>query len=326
MNELISVILPVYNGEKYLKEAIESILNQTYTNFEFIIIDDGSKDSSLEIIKEYEKEDERIIVISRENKGLIATLNEGIEKAKGKYIARMDQDDISLPNRFEEQLKIMENDKEIVVCGSWVNVFGENRKEKISKYFQHDKQIKANLIMSCCFAHPSVMMRRDAFVDNNIWYDENFKNAEDYHLWTQLAKVGKFYNIPKVLLNYRFLETSMTRVAEKEVEKRYQVVKNIFQEALNILDTNLSEDEKKLHFIISDNLRTKINKVSTNDLKNYFDKIVKANDKLKKVDSIALNKVLGRRWLYNFICHKEINVIFSKYFWFGLLSVIERKS
>lgn len=326
MSELISVILPVYNGEKYLKEAIESILNQTYKDFEFIIINDGSTDKSLDIIEKYKKEDERIIVISRENKGLIATLNEGIEKAKGKYIARMDQDDISLSNRFEEQLKIMENDKEIVVCGSWINVFGENRKEKISKYFQYDKEIKANLIMSCCFAHPSVMMRRDAFLDNNIWYDENFKNAEDYHLWTQLARVGKFYNIPKVLLNYRILETSMTRVAEKEVEKRYQVVKNIFQEALNILDTNLSEDEKKLHFIISDNIRTNANKVLLSDLKNYFKKIVKANDRLKKVDSSSLHRVLGRRWLYNFICHKEFNAIFSKYFWYGVASVIGRKS
>ena len=100
MSELISVILPVYNGEKYLKESIESILNQTYTNFEFIIIDDGSKDSSLEIIKEYEKEDERIIVISRENKGLVASLNEGIATAKGKYIARMDADDVSLSERL----------------------------------------------------------------------------------------------------------------------------------------------------------------------------------------------------------------------------------
>lgn len=153
-----------------------------------------------------------------------------------------------------------------------------------------------------------------------------YKYAEDYHLWTQLAKVGKFYNIPKVLLNYRFLETSITRVSEKEVEKRYQVVKNIFQEALNILDTNLSEDEKKLHFIISDNIRTNANKVLLSDLKNYFKKIVKANDKLKKLDSIALNKVLGRRWLYNFICHKEFNAITSSYFWFGILSVIERKS
>ena len=325
MNPKISVVMSVYNAEKYLDEAIESILKQTYKDFEFIIINDGSIDKSLEIIEKYKQQDERIVLISRENKGLIASLNEGIEKARGKYIARMDADDISLPKRFEEQLKIMENDKEIVVCGSWINVFGENRKEKISKYFQYDKEIKANLIMSCCFAHPSVMMRRDAFLDNNIWYDENFKNAEDYHLWTQLARVGKFYNIPKVLLNYRFLETSITRVAEKEVEKRYQVVKNIFQEALNILDTNLSEDEKKLHFIISDNIRTNANKVLLSDLKNYFKKIVKANDRLKKVDSGSLRRVLGRRWLYNFICHKEFNAIFSSYFWYGVASVIGRR-
>ncbi|MGJ0372856.1 hypothetical protein NG764_10400 [Aliarcobacter cryaerophilus] len=239
---------------------------------------------------------------------------------------------ILISNTFVESgFLFVENIKNIIYilvfisCAIYLSV-EKIRKEKISKYFQHDKQIKANLIMSCCFAHPSVMMRRDAFLDNNIWYDENFKNAEDYHLWTQLARVGKFYNIPKVLLNYRFLETSITRVAEKEVEKRYQVVKNIFQEALNILDTNLSEDEKKLHFIISDNIRTKANKVLLSDLKNYFKKIVKANYKLKKVDSIALNKVLGRRWLYNFICHKEFNAIFSKYFWYGVASFIGRKS
>ncbi|WP_323586982.1 glycosyltransferase family 2 protein [Aliarcobacter butzleri] len=323
MNELISVILPVYNGEKYLKEAIESILNQTYTNFEFIIIDDGSKDSSLEIIKEYEKEDERIVAVSRENKGLIATLNEGIEKAKGKYIARMDQDDISLPNRFEEQLKIMENDKEIVVCGSWINVFGENRKEKISKYFQYDKEIKANLIMSCCFAHPSVMMRRDAFLDNNIWYDENFKNAEDYHLWTQLARVGKFYNIPKVLLNYRFLETSITRVADKNESQRKQVYTNIFAEALNLIDYKRTKEEIELSFIISHKDRIKTNKIDLNKLKVYFDKIVQANQKNKFVDGFTLYKMLGNRWLLNFIVHRNIEAIFSKYFLYGVISVIK---
>lgn len=144
MNTVISVVMSVYNAEKYLDEALQSILNQ---NFEFIIINDGSTDKSLEIIEKYKYQDTRIVLISRENRGLIASLNEGIELAKGKYIARMDADDISLPNRFEEQLKIMENDKEIVVCGSWINVFGENRKDKVSKYFEHDKQIKANLIM-----------------------------------------------------------------------------------------------------------------------------------------------------------------------------------
>lgn len=322
-NPIISVVMPVYNAEKYLDEAIQSILKQTYGDFEFIIINDGSIDKSLEIIEKYKKQDERIVLISRENRGLIASLNEGIKKAKGKYIARMDADDISLPNRFEEQLKIMENDKEIFVCGSWVNVFGENRKEKISKYFQHDKQIKANLIMSCCFAHPSVMMRRDAFVDNNIWYDENFKNAEDYHLWTQLAKVGKFYNIPKVLLNYRFLETSITRVADKNELQRKQVYTNIFSEALNLIGYKRTEEEIELSFIISHKDRIKVNKIDLNKLKVYFDKIVQVNQKNKFVDGFTLYKMLGNRWLLNFIINKNIKSIFSKYFLYGIISVIK---
>lgn len=322
-NPVISVVMSVYNAEKYLDEAIESILNQTHKDFEFIIINDGSIDKSLEIIEKYKQQDERIVLISRENKGLIASLNEGIEKARGKYIARMDADDISLPKRFEEQLKIMENDKEIVVCGSWINVFGENRKEKISKYFQYDKQIKANLIMSCCFAHPSVMMRRDAFVDNNIWYDENFKNAEDYHLWTQLAKVGKFYNTPKVFLNYRFLETSMTRVADKNELQRKQVYTNIFAEALNLIDYKRTKEEIELSFIISHKDRIKTNKIDLNKLKVYFDKIVQANQKNKFVDGFTLYKMLGNRWLLNFIINKNIKSIFSKYFLYGIISVIK---
>ena len=108
-NILVSVILPVYNAQKYLEEAIESIINQTYTNFEFIIIDDGSGDNSLNIINKYQKQDSRILVITRENKGLVYTLNEGINQAKGKYIARMDADDISLSNRFEKQIELLEN-------------------------------------------------------------------------------------------------------------------------------------------------------------------------------------------------------------------------
>ena len=323
MNDLISVILPVYNGEKYLSEAIESILNQTYENFEFIIINDGSTDNSLELIEKYKEIDNRIIVISRENKGLIGTLNEGIEKSRGKYIARMDQDDISLPNRFEEQIKIMENNEEIIVCGSWINIFGNNIKNKIVKYYQKDKQIKSNLLLSCCFAHPSVMMRKDVFVDNDIWYDMDFKNAEDYHLWTQLAKVGKFYNIPKVLLNYRFLETSITRVADKNELQRREVYENIFKEALSLIDYKMNEEEIELSFIISHKDRIKVNKIDLNKLRMYFDRVVQANYQNDFADSFTLYKMLGNRWLLNFILHKDIKSIFSKYFWYGVVSVIK---
>jgi len=118
MDVKVSIVMSVYNAQKYLDEAIESILNQTYSNFEFIIINDGSTDKSLEIIENYAKKDSRIIVINRENKGLIYSLNEGIRKANGKYIARMDADDISLPQRLEKQVEFMEKNKNIGICGT----------------------------------------------------------------------------------------------------------------------------------------------------------------------------------------------------------------
>ena len=324
-NPVVSVVMSVYNAEKYLDAAIRSILEQTYNNFEFIIINDGSNDRSLEIIKKYKNEDDRIVLISRENRGLISSLNEGIVKARGEYIVRMDADDISLPFRIEKQLQVMEHEKDIVVCGSWINIFGENINEKVARYFEYDKQIKANLLVSCCFAHPSVMIRKDAFTNNNILYDERFKNAEDYYLWTQLAKVGKFYNIPEILLKYRFLETSITRLSDKDCSKRYNVLKDIFKEALKAVDLNISEEHMRIHFIISDNARIKNNKIELKRIKNYFDSILKASENKKVVDLTTLKQVLGRRWLYNFICHKDISAMFCSYFWFGVSSVLKGK-
>lgn len=158
---LISVVMPVYNAELYLDEAIQSITNQTYKKFEFIIINDGSTDKSLEIIKKYKDEYSRIVLISRENKGLVFSLNEGISKAKGKYIARMDADDISLSTRLEEQVAFMEENQEIGVCGSWVEVFGDNRKNTIWKMPKSNEELKTRLLFSVPVAHPSVMMRKE---------------------------------------------------------------------------------------------------------------------------------------------------------------------
>ena len=151
MNCIVSVVMSVYNSEKYLPEAIESILNQTYTNFEFIIINDGSTDNSLRIIKEYANKDKRIIVISRENKGLIFSLNEGIEVSKGKYIIRMDADDISLPNRLKIQLDFMEKNKDIAICGTVAITFDENNNERVWKVYEDEKMIKAELLFSSPF-------------------------------------------------------------------------------------------------------------------------------------------------------------------------------
>ena len=259
MSELISVILPVYNGEKYLKEAIESILNQTYTNFEFIIINDGSKDSSLEIIKEYEKEDERIIVISRENKGLIATLNEGIEKAKGKYIARMDQDDISLPQRLETQLKYMITNN-LDICGGNYLIIDQNSKTiSTSEVPENFSEILLTMVSNVPFAHPSVMIKKFFLDDKKLKYGINgYKNAEDLDLWINMYnKNAKFGNVREQIMKYRVIATSMSRTNHKKIKiesnasfnKLMKERKNEFEELFNHMERKNLTNTMQLNLV-----------------------------------------------------------------------------
>ncbi|MBT6004733.1 MAG: glycosyltransferase family 2 protein [Prolixibacteraceae bacterium] len=193
--------MPVYNVEKYLQEAIESILNQTYSNFEFLIINDGSSDKSGEIINSYN--DSRIVYLqNNKNKGLVYTLNYGISLAKGEYIARMDGDDISLPDRFETQVAIMGKFKDIVVCGSWMKTFGLDN-ECIWSTPTQDALIKASLVFASCIYHPTTMFRRETLIKNRLNYDPKYIHAEDYELWIRLADFGELANISQVLLKYR---------------------------------------------------------------------------------------------------------------------------
>lgn len=315
---LVSVVLSVYNGEKYLDEAIKSILNQTYKNFEFIIIDDGSTDKSLEIIKCYD--DKRIVLISRENRGLIASLNEGIKKAKGKYIARMDADDVSLPLRFGEQIKFMEKNLDIGICGTAVIGFGENIKENLWKLSTNDKTIKTELLFSSCFAHPTVMIRKRIMLENELYYDENFVHAEDFELWTQMAKYTKFANLKTPLLKYRIIDSSITREADKNIEQRYQTIKAIFEKSLKKLDIKNNEEENQLHFNLTVNNRIAQHDISFDDLNSYFSKIIQANRKKNIYDTLELKKVLGKKWLWNVYYRKNMKAIFSKYMFYGIWS------
>ncbi|MBU3638548.1 glycosyltransferase [Polynucleobacter sp. AP-RePozz3-80-G7] len=206
---LISVILPVYNGEQYLTAAVDSILNQTLANFELIIIDDGSTDQSLELLNQYKAIDPRIVLISRPNKNLVATLNESIEIARGKWIARMDQDDIAMPNRFEEQVKWLENTKSDI-CGSWVKFFGVAiGSGYVWQTYESDEAIKMDMLFRSPLVHPSVMMRSNTL--KKLGYDSNCEKAEDYDLWVRATQAGyKLTNVPKVLLKYRRHEAQIT--------------------------------------------------------------------------------------------------------------------
>ncbi|WP_238916549.1 glycosyltransferase [Clostridium sp. YIM B02555] len=214
-NIAISVVMPVYNAEKYLKESIESILNQTYENFEFIIVNDGSTDDSLNIIKRYSDMDDRIVIIDRENKGLVYTLNEGIDLAKGKYIARMDADDISLPDRFMKEFEFLEKNSEYSMVSTFITAFGNGYSDKEMRNFEiiHNKEDFEFIDLLCggfVLCHPTVMIRRVLFQKYGK-YDESYLYCEDLELWLRFMKNGvKIKNLSERLLMYRKNDDSKT--------------------------------------------------------------------------------------------------------------------
>lgn len=222
---LVSVVMPVYNGEQYVVEAIESIMVQSCQGFELILINDGSTDKTLSILKEYANRDGRISLITRENKGLIASLNEGIDCANGKWIVRMDADDIALPNRIERLLYWIEKSG-ADVAGSWVKFFGSYDR-RIWKGYQSDQAIKAELLFKCPFVHPAVIMR--TALAKQLKYDPTSEKAEDYDLWVRAASNGwKMTNVPEILLRYRrhasqvsVISSDKQRCTSEAIRKKY---------------------------------------------------------------------------------------------------------
>jgi len=197
---LVSVIMPVYNSEKYLQESINSILNQSFGNFELIIVNDCSTDHSLEIIKAYE--DERIKIINNEkNLGTVKSRNIGLKAVQGKYIAILDSDDISLTDRLSAQYNYLEDNSHIFLVGSSAIYIDENGKElrRFRKYDDY-KMLAWRLPKSCGIVHSSVMFRNTG----EIFYDEMFKSAHDYNLYLELLDKGKnLTNLPQFLVKHR---------------------------------------------------------------------------------------------------------------------------
>lgn len=231
---LVSVILPVYNAERFLRQAIESVLNQTYSNLELVIVNDCSKDSSLEIINELAKLDSRIRVESNsENLKLSKTLNRAISLSNGKYLARMDADDISDPTRIEKQVRLLEQNQDVVVLGCDILIIDEeNNKIGSRKYYGIDSEIRKRIFFFSPFCHPAIMIRRTA-IDSAGMYDDYFNPAEDYELYFRLGVVGRFMNINEPLFFYRIVGNSMThgnpiKMERKTIEIREKYCKHGF--------------------------------------------------------------------------------------------------
>ena len=211
MNEIptISVLMPVYNVEEYVAQAIESILAQTFGDFELIFIDDGSTDASLKILEAYAAKDKRIRLTSRENQGISRTRNELLAKAKGKFIAVMDSDDIALPDRFARQIEFLQRESDVVCVGGARELIDE--KGRLLTYIEdpeHNDQIQQLLLAGhCCICQSSAMIRRSALLKVG-GYDESMHPAEDLDLWLRLGEVGKLANLKDKVVKYRLHQNS----------------------------------------------------------------------------------------------------------------------
>lgn len=238
-NPTISIIMVFYNAEQYIKEAVKSVLKQSFQDFELLLIDDGSKDQSVRIVEEFE--DDRIIIIHKTH-DYITSLNYGLEQAQGKYIARMDADDIMHPDRLFVQYHLMEDKPWIDFCSSWCTFF----EEKTGKKFLHNessgviKDPLVSLLHKNIFIHPTMIFKTDFLKKNNLKY-QYYNYAEDYKMWVEAAKLGaKFYIEPQSLLFYRCHEHQVSTTKSEEQRITSLQIKE------EIMDCLLSDLPKEL--------------------------------------------------------------------------------
>jgi len=292
-NPLISVIIPCYNAEEFVDLAVRSIMKQTYSNLEIIVLDDCSTDRTGLILENLANEDERIVYIrNASNLKLIRTLNKGLDIAKGEYIARMDADDISLPYRFQKQLDFFLKNPDYGVVGS-CGLYLKNK--KIGKKFikpKDDSKIRDELYIDSPFIHPSVMIRREVFSQ----YDFTFHQVEDFGLWVKLSKVTKFYNLPDVLIHYRILETSETRQSQANSQGRHDVLRRVYKYLFETNNQSLSDEE--INQYTYSMYRSNFSKVNPYILKDAYEKILSDS-------SWYLKKRLSERWFATLILSKR---------------------
>lgn len=293
----ISVVMPVYNGENYLAEAIESILNQTFGNFEFIIVCEyGTSDKSIEIVKEYAEKDDRIILVfNRERLGISASLNIGMRMAQGQYIARMDADDISGIRRFEVQKEFMDVYPEIGICGTKHTVIGAPH--WLVDYHSNPLQIKSELLFFVPLRHPTIMIRKSLLDSFNLYYDESLLGAEDYDYFIRASRITKLTNLmDNELFSYRRAEGNASALnRERDNEIRVSLMKNLL---INDLNINLSNEDISNLVITTCFENQQISDFCSiiTRLDILLNQIVKQNELLGVYDEYALCQTMIHRW------------------------------
>jgi len=281
----VTVLMPAYNAEAFLREAMDSILAQTFTDFEFLIIDDGSADASVEIIRSYA--DHRIRLVQNErNLRLAATLNRGLNLARGEYVARMDADDISLPPRLARQVAFLDAQPDIGLCGTWAEAFGEARFSMPNP--AGPEAIRAKLLFDSALVHPTVMLRRSVFDRHGLRYPP-LAHFEDYALWQRAARLFPMANIPEVLFRYRVTAHSAFHGAHEE--ERRAVYRRLDRDALAFLGIDPTPAELAIHHFLRCPMEDHTDAAET-----WLLKLHAANADARCYDPAAFREALRERW------------------------------
>lgn len=300
MTNPITVLMPVYNAEQYLNEAIDSILQQTFRDFDFLIINDGSSDKSEEIILAYN--DSRIRYVKNEkNIGLVATLNKGIDLIDTKYIVRMDADDLSVSHRLEVLYQFMENHPDIGVFSSALERFGRESAIWISP--QHNDEIKARLLFDSSIAHAPCIMRTKLLKENKIYYRDIHPHMEDHDLWIRLKDLTNFENTSESLYKYR---DTGENIKVKNIDSLIERKKKLFKWILNTMAIDATEEELRLHIGLA-NKALPITSQNVRKYKAWLDRLINVNKETKSFPHEALLKQIEERWDRLFFILPEYN-------------------
>lgn len=294
----ISIVMPVYNCEDYLTEAIESMLSQTFSNFEFIIVCEyGTNEKSMEIVTKYASQDSRIIIIKNKTRlGISASINEGIKIANGKYIARMDSDDISARRRLEIQKLYMDTYSDIGLCGIRHRVIGDPN--WIVDYSANPEYLKCDLLFMSPLRHPSIMIRKSVIDQYGLWYDTNLEGVEDYELYIRASKYINLSNILEDDLFYhRRSDKNLSLIyRERDNEIQTNLLKIMYKEQLGL---NLSDkDIRRLSvvtFLIGCSKEQYISELKK--LNDLLLLIKRENDKKNVYDTECLENAFHHRWM-----------------------------
>lgn len=289
--QLVSIVMGVHNEKgEHLRLALDSICNQTYKEIEFIIVDDNSNSICKDILSEYENKYDFIHIIH--NKlilGLTKSLNVGIKRASGEFIARMDADDYSLPERIEKQVQFLNDNKDIDICGTGVVSFGDKNVFMSPIKGLSNDEVQSHLFFTSTLCHPSVMIRKVFLKENMLEYDERFLSGQDYDMWERCSVYGKFAVMKEILLYYRIHSAQISATNKNDQDSFADKTRLHRLSRLGIIP---SDEEYKCHMLLT---RGKNNKIPFTKVQSWVDKLIVSNDSCHFVKRSTFVKELKTR-------------------------------